>query len=579
MTSILIKNRKGEMVEVPPKDEEELMLEKLVFGDIEGLQNSLKRVDNIFDFDDDDAEGGEEVIEDEEDSDSGDDDLVQDEDLFYIDDGEEKDVEDDGDEDMEDGETSGEGGDSEDEGDHDDYDDDDEMAWVDSDDEKLNISLIASDRLKKLRRHPDDVCISGKAYTTRLRSQFEKIYPRPEWVNKFEQQLKEAGDSDDEDRDDDNDVDMDQDDESLKKQMTPATLSKLLSTTHQFLASKQLKLISPTRISITRLKDANYQKISKSAIQALSFHPTHSILLTAGFDKTIRLYQIDGKTNNYMTSYFLKNCPIMACQFSPQPEQNLVYAAGRRKYMNKINLNTGEVEKISRMYGHEQVQKSFESMKLSPGGKFIGMIGNSGWFNLVNGTTGQWIKGFKIEGTVVDFDFAQDESFVVVINSAGEVWEFEITGKLTSKLENKVLRKWADDGGVGITRVKLGGRNSRWLAIGSNNGIVNLYDRSTFKDTAESTLNPKPFKTVENLVTSISSLLFNPDGQLLAIASRAKRDAFKLVHMPSGSVYSNWPTSGTPLGKVTSIVFSPNNEMLAVGNEAGKVTLWRLNHY
>ncbi|EDK47396.1 conserved hypothetical protein [Lodderomyces elongisporus NRRL YB-4239] len=175
MTSILIKNRKGEMVEVPPKDEEELMLEKLVFGDIEGLQNSLKRVDNIFDFDDDDAEGGEEVIEDEEDSDSGDDDLVQDEDLFYIDDGEEKDVEDDGDEDMEDGETSGEGGDSEDEGDHDDYDDeddDDEMAWVDSDDEKLNISLIASDRLKKLRRHPDDVCISGKAYITRLRSQF-----------------------------------------------------------------------------------------------------------------------------------------------------------------------------------------------------------------------------------------------------------------------------------------------------------------------------------------------------------------------------------------------------------------------
>lgn len=268
----------------------------------------------------------------------------------------------------------------------------------------------------------------------------------------------------------------------------------------------------------------------------------------------------------------------MHSQFFPQADRNIIYAAGRRKYMNKINLNTGEIEKISRMYGHEQVQKSFESFKISPAGSFIGLIGNSGWFNLINGTTGQWIKGFKVEGTVVDFDFAFDESFVVVVNSAGDVWEFELKGKLSSKSENKILRKWSDDGGIGITKIKLGGRNnSRWLAIGSNTGVVNLYDRQSFNSTT--TTQPKPFKTVENLVTSISSLVFNPDGQLLAIASRGKRDAFKLVHLPSGSVYSNWPTSGTPLGKVTSAVFSPNNEILAIGNEAGKVTLWRLNHY
>ena len=107
-------------------------------------------------------------------------------------------------------------------------------------------------------------------------------------------------------------------------------------------------------------------------------------------------------------------------------------------------------------------------------------------------------------------------------------------------------------------------KNNRWVAIGNNNRIVNIYDRSVF---APETTHPKPIKTVENLITSISSLVFNPDGQLLCIASRAKRDALRLVHLPSGSVYSNWPTSGTPLGKVTSIAFSPNNEMLAIGNK------------
>lgn len=559
------KNKDGDMVEVPPKDEEELMLEKLVFGDLAGLENNLRKVDNLFDFDDE-----EEVVEElDEENDSEDLDDVQDEDLFYIDEGVQGD-ESDSDRMDEDVDSESDDVESEDEV------DDGEDAWVDSDDEKLNISLTSSDRLKKLRKTPEDDLISGKAYMLRLRSQFEKIYPRPAWVDKLAQDDEE----DEETNSSDDDIVLD-DEEGNQDQVNgkeTAALSKLLSSTHQFIVTKQLKLISPSRISITRLKDANYQKLSKGAIQAISFHPTHPILLTAGFDKTIRLYQIDGKTNNFITSYFLKNCPIMHSQFFPQADRNIIYAAGRRKYMNKINLNTGEIEKISRMYGHEQVQKSFESFKISPAGSFIGLIGNSGWFNLINGTTGQWIKGFKVEGTVVDFDFAFDESFVVVVNSAGDVWEFELKGKLSSKSENKILRKWSDDGGIGITKIKLGGRNnSRWLAIGSNTGVVNLYDRQSFNSTT--TTQPKPFKTVENLVTSISSLVFNPDGQLLAIASRGKRDAFKLVHLPSGSVYSNWPTSGTPLGKVTSAVFSPNNEILAIGNEAGKVTLWRLNHY
>ncbi|KAI5956017.1 UTP18 [Candida theae] len=565
------KNRDGDTVEVPPKDEEEIILEKMVFGDLAGLENNLRKVDNLFDFDDE-----EEVVEeiDEEASDSDNLDDVQDEDLFYIDEGV-QDGEDASDRMDEDASSESDDDYSEEElGDQDD-------AWVDSDDERLNVSLTSSDRLKKLRKTPEDDLINGKTYMFRLRSQFEKIYPRPAWADQQGQE-QEANSSDDDiiiDDNDDDDEEEDEDAEGSNNQQSgkeTAALSKLLSSTHRFVITKQLKLISPSRISVTRLKDANYQKLSKGAIQAISFHPTHPILLTAGFDKTIRLYQIDGKTNNFITSYFLKNCPIMQSQFLPQANCNIVYAAGRRKYMNKINLNTGEVEKISRMYGHEQVQKSFESFKISPAGSFIGLIGNSGWFNLVNGTTGQWIKGFKVEGTVVDFDFAFDESFVVVVNSAGEVWEFELKGKLSSKSETKIFRKWSDDGGIGITKIKLGGRNSsRWLAIGSNTGVVNLYDRQNLN----ATTSPKPFKTVENLVTSVSSLVFNPDGQLLAIASRGKRDAFKLVHLPSGSVYNNWPTSGTPLGKVTSVVFSPNNEILAVGNEAGKVTLWRLNHY
>ncbi|EGW30185.1 uncharacterized protein SPAPADRAFT_144330 [Spathaspora passalidarum NRRL Y-27907] len=552
---------KGE-VEIPPKDEEELLLEKLVFGDKSGFESNLKKVDNLFDYSEDEEEDIDEGGSDQDID--GDDELgdIQDDDLFFIDEGDAMDV----DQEEENSDEEGHDDESEDE-------EDEDNAWEDSDDEHLDISLTSSDRLRKLRKTQQDSTISGRAYITRLRSQFEKIYPRPLWADEQQEEVENS------------------DDEIIDEEVEPVSRStnallNILSTTQSFIITKQLKLISPNRIAISRLKDANYQKYAKSAIQSISFHPTHPFLLTGGFDKTIRVYHIDGKANNFITSFFLKNCPIQTVQFAPPVPNgnNLIFAGGRRRYMNKIDLNNGDVEKISRLYGHEQHQKSFEYFKISSKGTYIGLTGNSGWCNILNGATGQYIRGFKIEGTIVDFEFANDESFIIIVNSAGEVWEYELGANTTSnqkgnkkqKIHNKILRKWTDDGGIGITKIKLGGPKNRWVAIGTNNGIVNIYDRNGFTET---TVRPKPIKTVENLITSISSLVFNPDGQILCVASRGKRDALRLVHLPSGSVYSNWPTSGTPLGKVTSVAFSPNNEMLAIGNEAGKVTLWRLDHY
>jgi U3 small nucleolar RNA-associated protein 18 len=44
-------------------------------------------------------------------------------------------------------------------------------AWVDSDDERIFVSLASSNRLRKLRRAEDEDVISGKEYARRLRAQ------------------------------------------------------------------------------------------------------------------------------------------------------------------------------------------------------------------------------------------------------------------------------------------------------------------------------------------------------------------------------------------------------------------------
>jgi U3 small nucleolar RNA-associated protein 18 len=124
-----------------------------------------------------------------------------------------------------------------------------------------------------------------------------------------------------------------------------------------------------------------------------------------------------------------------------------------------------------------------------------------------------------------------------------------------------------------------------YLATGSTAGVVNLYNSSSSKVDGSSSsrlLRPSslpPLKSLMNLTTTVDSLAFNHDSQLLAMGSRMKKDSLRLVHLPSMTVFSNWPTSKTPLHYVHSLAFSPSSGYLALGNAKGRVLLYRLHHF
>lgn len=90
---------------------------------------------------------------------------------------------------------------------------------------------------------------------------------------------------------------------------------------------------------------------------------------------------------------------------------------------------------------------------------------------------------------------------------------------------------------------------------------------------------------MQNLTTPISHLAFTADGQVLAMASRWKNNAMRLVHLPSATVFKNWPTEKTPLGRITAVAWGrPTEEeekegslaQLAVANEAGHIRMWEI---
>lgn len=136
------------------------------------------------------------------------------------------------------------------------------------------------------------------------------------------------------------------------------------------------------------------------------------------------------------------------------------------------------------------------------------------------------------------------------------------------------INRAIDDGSLSCASLAVS-PSGQFVATGSAQGIVNLYDmKSVLEDK-----NPAPLKIVKNLVTSVTSLKFNPTSEILSAASVDKHNAFKMLHLPSFIVFSNFPTLQTIIGTPQTINFSPGSGYLSISNRTGSALLYRLRHY
>ena len=310
--------------------------------------------------------------------------------------------------------------------------------------------------------------------------------------------------------------------------------------------------------------------------------------------------------NPLLTSIHIRHTPISTTAFQP-PEGNRIFISGQRRYFHIWDLPSGSIDKVTRIQGHADEQRKMERFKLSPCGRWMGLVGSRrkggvGVVNILDAQTTHWIAEARVgsHGGIADFSWWQDGEGLTVAGKAGDIVEYSLQ-------QRRVVGQWTDEGAVGTTVIALGGGSGRdtdsrhalggdrFVAIGSSSGIINVYDRRPWmvakgSSSSSSSLTtavvqrsagsiparPSPVKALQNLTTPTSHLAFSPDGQLLVIGSRWKNNALRLVHLPSCTVYKNWPTGSTPLGRITALAFSPDSKSLAVANEAGKIRLWEI---
>ncbi|KAI8632386.1 Indigoidine synthase A like protein-domain-containing protein [Xylariaceae sp. FL1651] len=464
----------------------------------------------------------------------------------------------------------------------------DAPAWEDSDDERLTISLANATQLRKLRTTEADDIISGTEYTLRLRQQYLRLNPLPEWAQQAEGPPKKrrrrssaASDSSEISNEVEDGDDVVADALPLNKLLRDASALNDGNST-------KAKKLRPEVIDIQRSRDI---PDAHKDITSLAFHPEYPVLLSSSTSSLLFLHHIAPSAyptpNPLLTSAQVKQVPVRRAQFTPDGRK--IFLAGRRRYIHSWDIESGAIQKTSKIHGHHVEQKTWERFKLSPCGRYLGLVASTrkggGVINILNVHTMQWIAAARLDsrGGIADFCWWSNGNGLTILGKGGQVGEYSMASK-------RFLAIWNDEGSNGGTVIALGGTNGpdllgedRWVVLGSNSGVVNIYDRHSLvlpseEDELKLKQRPEPTRALMQLTTPVTVLEFSPDGQLLAIASRYKKDALKLVHLPSCTVYRNWPTEQTPLGRIEAIAFGMKSDMLAVGNDAGKIRIWEIRN-
>ncbi|KFA70526.1 hypothetical protein S40285_00593 [Stachybotrys chlorohalonatus IBT 40285] len=463
--------------------------------------------------------------------------------------------------------------------------DGDAPAWEDSDDERLTVSLANATRLRKLRLTEADDLVSGAEYSRRLRQQYLRLHPLPAWAREASEhpakrRRRSSAASNSSDASDDSDGD----------DVSAQPLEKFLRDVNKLagLGSTKKRRLRPETIDIQRTRPIPDKH--RAAVESLSFHPKYPVLLSASTSSVLFLHHIapgaQPTPNPQLTSVQAKQVDVRRAEFL-YPAGEKIFFAGRRRYFHHWDLQSGIVQKTNQILGHRLEHKTMEKFKMSPCGRYMAIAASTkkggGIVNIISAESMQWIAAAQLSSHngIADFAWWSTGGGLTILGRDGQVGEYSIESR-------SFLGVWVDEGCVGGIVIALGGGqgpaglgDDHWVAVGSSTGITNIYDRnelvtSSVGEEVAIQARPTPKRTFEQLITPITVLTFSPDGQLLAFGSRESKDALKLVHLPSCTVYRNWPTEQTPLGRVTAVAFGRDSDVLAVGNDAGHIRLWEI---
>lgn len=437
-------------------------------------------------------------------------------------------------------------------------------VWYDEDDE-LEIGQVLND-CKKLPKQFE----SKSKYKDFLEQKFTSIFEPQKWVqDALEENLNETRRQQEAIPDD---RDEDYDDRSIER------------TAFDRLKSDNQSRLSEDFLHVKKCFHLNRTSKVRTSLNCLDFHPSSTIALIGSPIGLVRLFAVDGKINSLLQSIYFQGLRLSNARFISNQcgsEQIIVGSDGSNPKCNGFcyyyDLHAGKILRV-RLSKGERINFSLQNFEISPDGSLISSCDSNGIINLLTTKTKEFVQEIKVNGVVDCLAFSPDSNYLIAHGqyNGGQAFVFDIRNV---RRPIPCFNRFNDMNTIAATSMAIS-RNGSNIAIGSNTGAVNLY---RFDDVLKQT-DPKPLKSILNLTTSISTLRFNHDGQLLMISSNLKDDSIRIFNTHTMTVYKNFPLfvdgkNGKTYGRINDHRFSPNSGYFSFVNGYGTAHLFRIHEY
>nr|MDJ0600267.1 WD40 repeat domain-containing protein [Crocosphaera sp.] len=331
---------------------------------------------------------------------------------------------------------------------------------------------------------------------------------------------------------------------------------------------------------------ADYNKPPVNFAKTIDFYPnnTQDIIVTTGMDKQIKIWDINNikqsdqpqplltllvpKKDSTTTNKF----PAWSAFFSPNGKH--IVAAGDDGYIalwtSENGLWTSEYQKVGKVW--QAHKDTIWNVAFSPNGQNIASGAEDGSIRIWN------LKGEKLaqfeghSGPVRSVKFTADSQQLV---SSGDDGTTRLWNLPTQPLDNQNI--------ASFSKYELKNNQGIFSPDNKLRAFVDKDDRIQVTD-----VNGKALNTFQDHIEKVLAINFSPNSQLLVSAGEDKtirvwKDLDKKQQGRYSAIFQVYEEESqntrqytSDQNKITAIIFSPDNQKIIAGDDAGYIRIWDL---